>query len=190
MNKDGCNEKILDLTGFEQDPVNWLTKAGIAYGWIIAYADDGLIWGRMENGAMKLSNDIFPKISPKFRCKTLQQIRLFNKKCELHIWRKEGKFEGCLINDTGKEMAFCEDYIMSGTKSEEIKDGFTLLSDGVQGLRHAVPLEVNIEDCDDDHLTRPMRLKVKNYISYDEDGQAYISAGRMVDVINASERGV
>lgn len=73
----------------------------------------------------------------------------------------------------------CEDeeQILWGTRAEQITKDFTLLADGAQGLRHAVPLRMAQEDftapaprslrADARRLYRPVRLVVRHYLAYD-----------------------
>ncbi len=73
-----------------------------------------------------------------------------------------------------------EDQVLWGTQGK-VQDNFTLLSDGQQELYHAVPL-TNIQFDDPQKLKRPVRLKVKHYIEYDDDGLARIGLSRLVDL--------
>ena len=56
---------------------------------------------------------------------------------------KEGGFQACRITDTDDENAasFDEAHICGG-RMRRWEGGFTLLADGQEGLRHAVPLDI------------------------------------------------
>ncbi|MBZ4665024.1 CRISPR-associated protein Csx19 [Mahella sp.] len=180
--------KSIDMSGFENNINTWLAGCGVDVGWILAYADDGVIWGVVKDGCFKLSSSIFPNISPQFRLCTLQQVRIFNRDMEIHVWRDALSFKGCLLEDGNEENELIEDYILLGNKIEDVKEGFTLLAVGEQGLRHALPFSIS----DNMNGEKPNRflctLTVKHYIDYDEYGQAYISASRMCGIkLNGNE---
>jgi CRISPR-associated protein (TIGR03984 family) len=68
------------------------------------------------------------------------------------------------------------------SEAEQVRDKFTLVSDGSQGLRHAVPLQ-NIEFNKTEKLYRPLYLVVRNYIDYDQQtGLARIYLSRLVSL--------
>lgn len=61
------------------------------------------------------------------------------------LWKSGTNWKARLIQDQhlSKDNYICEKQILWGTQKEEEKKGFTLVSDGSQGLKHAVPL-INI----------------------------------------------
>ena len=158
-------------------PLLVLSEQAKLYGlrWMLAHADDGVIWGELRDDKLHLSCDAFPKISPPLRIETLQQVRLFGHLAELLMWRDESTWRARLIKDHAGELNPCydEDHLLWGTDTDQEKDGFVLLRQGKEGLRHALPLA----SAD----SRP-RLKVRHYIAYDQDGQAYIAYSRLVSL--------
>lgn len=80
-----------------------------------------------------------------------------------------------------------EKQILWGTQPEGEKNGFTLVSDGSQCLKHAVPL-IGITFKGKDY--RPLRLKVRHYIDYDNEGVARIYLSRLVDLYGISPKSV
>lgn len=68
-----------------------------------------------------------------------------------------------------------------GTQGTE-KDGFTLLSDGQQGLKHAVPLTGIKFDSQEKTQHRPVRLLVRHYIDYNDAVVARIFLSRLVSL--------
>jgi CRISPR-associated protein (TIGR03984 family) len=80
--------------------------------------------------------------------------------------------------------AIDEGQILWGTDVEEEKGGFTVMRDGAQGLRHAVPLSVTGKF---DEQTRPLRLKVRHYLEEDTNGFTRIVASRLVKVESVQE---
>ncbi len=157
----------------------WLqTKAGEhGLSYLLAYADDGVIWGRLaDTGQLQLSGEAFGEVSVELRPSTLQQARLFGPIGELFLWRMDEGFSCRLITDgEAKPKNALEDtYWLWGTRGR-LGGEFTLMEEGKQGLFHAPPLK--------DAARRRGGLKVRHYVEYDpETGQAYISHSRLVDL--------
>ncbi|HAN75612.1 MAG TPA: TIGR03984 family CRISPR-associated protein [Planktothrix sp. UBA8407] len=188
MNKLHC-ELIEDAQSIS-DLVKWLEEKARQYElkYLLAHADDGVIWGqfRGENFQLVTSGDdhVFPQLA-KFRLSTLQQCRAFGDKAEVMLWKVDKTWKARLINDEYllklKETYICEKQILWGTQPEAEKNDFTLVSDGSQGLKHAVPLP-DIKDKFKEGK-RPLRLTVRHYIDYDkETGVARIYLSRLVDL--------
>lgn len=160
--------------------------------YLLAHADDGVIWGKFDqDGNLITANpskelfpnaeELFPKYKlPVLRSQTLQQCRAFSDKAEVMLWKVDLTWKARLIKDDhlSKEDYICEKQILWGTQSEgEPKEDFTLVSDGSQGLKHAVPLtDITFKDKE----YRPLRLKVRHYIDYDQSSVARIYLSRLV----------
>ncbi len=169
---------------------NWLQKQAKEHNliYLLAHADDGVIWGKLQSdGTLKTSaeaaqgNSIAENICPPLRLRTLQQARLFGKDGELLLWRDgDNVFHARLIVDvkddgaTRWKEAYDEPQLLWGTQSVALQDGFTLLEDGAQGLRHAVPLQGL------DMTKQRVQLLVRHYLA-DEDF-ARVSVSRLVTV--------
>lgn len=164
-------------------PENFLSQPSLALSdlarlhglrWLLAHADDGVIWGELWDGELHLSCDAFPEVSPLLRIETLQQVRLFGHLAELQMWRDESTWRARLIrDDAGESHQYYEEaHLLWGTDVDLKKDGFILLRQGKEGLRHAPPLS----------SPDSPRLKVRHYIAYDRDGQAYIAYSRLVSL--------
>jgi CRISPR-associated protein (TIGR03984 family) len=168
--------------------VKWLLDQAEAHGLttLLAHADDGVIWGRVENGKLALSREVFEDVSPQLRSTTLQELRLFGKQAELMVWRTgEREWRARLIDDRGKDItgwSFLEEHLQWGTRREDTKGGFTLVREGQQGMRHAVPLAVPREVFEPEGERHPLRLCVRHYLAQDEDGALYVCQGRLVDL--------
>lgn len=168
------------------DLSNWLelqapsVSAEIPY--ILAHADDGVIWGRFDNGKLITANEVFIKPDfdfPQLRLSTLQQCRVFGKKGQVLLWKYNGeKWKWHFIEDLADEKIE-ERQILWGTHGER-RGKFTLLWDGSQGLKHAVPLSIITGG--DRKLDKPVRLVVYHYIKYNEDDLARIVLSRLVDL--------
>lgn len=179
------NEVKIDEKFFS-DLRGWLTaKATQGMPWLLAHADDGVIWGRREaDGSLLLSSDVFdvksryPSVAVELRTETLQQARIFGKAGEILVWRNGTEFRAREIFDgeQAPEDTFEEQHLLWGQgRPAPPQQGFTLFVEGEQGPCHAVPLVVK-----DDR--RPA-LKVRHYIDYDNDGQAFVCLSRLVYLV-------
>jgi len=189
MNKLNCNTLCQPvLTNAITDDVTlqtWLIEQASKYRlqYLLAYATDGVIWGYFNDGKLSIAHGTFPQF-PKLCLSTLQQCRIFGIDGEVLLWRTKQEWKARLIydspNKTQQLETITEDQVLWGTQGK-VKDGFTLLSDGQQGLCHAVPL-TGIQFDTQKKLRRPVRLKVRHYIEYDNDGLARIGLSRLVDL--------
>lgn len=168
------------------DPVAALNKlaTGGRYVWLLAHADDGVIWGRVENGQLILSGESFPEVSPPLRALTLQQARLFSPAGEVFIWRTDAGWQMREIADGAGESAeaFDEDVLLWGTNAgeQEEHNGFWLAVEADLGMQHAPPLKLN--------QRHTLKLKMRHYLDFDADpngeGAAFVKVSRLVDVVN------
>lgn len=149
--------------------------------YLLAHAEDGIIWGRFDSEQLTTAENIFrkPKYNlPELRLLTLQQCRIFGVNGEILLWRmSETKFKWRFIGNPNEDK-IPESQILWGTNG--IKEGdFTLLWDGSQGFKHAVPFaDIELKG---DRLVKPVRLLVHHYIKYEEEtGLARIYRSRLV----------
>ena len=149
--------------------------------YILAHAEDGVIWGRFDDG-LKTSGDVFDQFA-KLRSQTLQQCRMFGNTCEVMLWKVGKEWKSRSINDTNNPAHLDDEHqILWGTQSEQEKDGFTLVFDGQEGLRHAVPL-LDIRFDSSKNLYRPLRLTVRHYLDEDNDtGVVRVYLSRLVNL--------
>ena len=170
---------------FVDAPTVWMQAQAKQYGfaYLLAHADDGVIWGKFDASGLKLSGDAFPEeVGVKLRVATLQQARLFCKTAELLVWKGEQGWKARLIADETDKPPDClddEQYLLWGTlgdKKGKKGDEFTLLFEGEQGLQHAPPITGLGKD---DRVA----LVVRHYVEYDDEtGQARIGLSRVVDL--------
>lgn len=167
----------------------WLQEQATKHGldWLLAHADDGVIWGSRDAGNGQLL--IAPELP--LRLKTLQQARLFSPAGELLLWRDgENAFHARLIRECSEAEAknatfteaFDERQMLWGTDAEphEQDTGFTVMSDGARGLRHVAPLHVEGSFGEE---RRPLRLRVRHYLEEDDaSGFVQITASRLVEL--------
>ena len=167
---------------FTISPADWLVAQAQAFGlrYLLAHADDGVIWGRIDGDGLHTSQGIAPA-SPPLRASTLQQARLFGPAGELLLWRDDDSWRARVVTDVpgNDDDIIDEDQILWGDTIEATKDGFTLLREGAQGMRHAVPITVTAEQLKHHQL----RLRVRHYITENEDGEATITLSRLVQLL-------
>ncbi len=186
MNKPICTH--ISVNDIQSDGlVKWLEKNAEEHKlkYLLAHAEDGVIWGYFKEGELVASGNVFPQLA-KLRLCTLQQCRIFGK---VMLWKVGESWKARLIKDEhlSKEDYICEKQILWGTQQEgEFKPDFTLVSDGSQGLKHAVPLTNIPFSQNKNNLYRPIRLIVHHYIDYDDNsGVARICLSRLVDLRGA-----
>lgn len=176
--------KITDKTevitldaAFYNSPQTWLLHNANIYQvpWLLAHADNGVIWGNVEAEALVLSNTP----SPAFNLDYLQQLWLFGEKAELYIWRHQTGFKGRLITEVATDEEDClrEDYLLWGTHLEREQPPFSLVTEGQHGLKQMLPLSLQATET---RLTARVYLTLHHYLKDDEDGQAYIKLSRLV----------
>jgi CRISPR-associated protein (TIGR03984 family) len=190
-------EKIAVGDMRRKNPAEWLLEQAHEYSlkWLLAHADDGVIWGRADSDRLVTSHEAARNythrrnVCPPLRIETLQQARLFAPHAELLLWREgsnEETWHAGLIRDAQNSDesakarwtdAFDEAQMLWGTHGESLSDDFTLLRDGSQGLRHAVPLPLQLAA---DGKPNPPRLVVRHYIC--REGLARVVASRLVNL--------
>jgi len=184
MNKPECQPFSFNAT--QDDLRQWLEHYAEQHRlhYVLAHAEDGVIWGEFRGQNSQLStsgdDDVFPHLA-KLRTCTLQQCRAFGKNAEVMLWKvDQNNWKARLIQDNNNPECLPDEHqILWGTQKEAEKNGFSLVADGQQGLRHAVPL-INISFPNNQ---RPLRLTVRHYITYDDDtGVARVYLSRLVNL--------
>ena len=152
--------------------------------YLLAHAEDGVIWGRFDDGGLRTSGDgdVFDQLA-KLRSHTLQQCRIFGKSSEVMLWKIGKGWKARSIDDTNAPDCLPDEHqILWGTKIEKEKDGFTLVADGQEGLKHAVPL-INIPFDQSKNLYRPLRLTVRHYLDEEPNtGIVRVYLSRLVNL--------
>jgi CRISPR-associated protein (TIGR03984 family) len=193
INTGATCETVDEMTSFADEPSKWLSRKMRTHKlkYLLAHADDGVIWGRLDGEDLITSHDVAPEYSPPLRVETLQTARIFTRVGELLVWRDEaGAWAGRLITEAMPGAtaewteAFDEQQVLWGTKAESRERGFTSMSDGSQGLFHVVPLNITGHF---DEQTRPLRLVVRHYLKADDYGFVRINASRLLSLLPEPE---
>mgnify|MGYP001109626337 CR=1 FL=1 len=165
------------------DPVAALHKqaeSGV-YAYLLAYADDGVIWGKWDGEKLALASDEqgLPGALPRLRASTLWEARLFGENTEYLVWRDGQAWHARQVSDgDGKPVEYQdESLILWGTEADgEPRGGFYPVREAEMGIRHAPPLELK--------KRHSLRLVVRHYLEDDEAGAVYVKISRLVDLSN------
>lgn len=153
------------------------------YDTLLGFTWDGVVWGKVEGQKLYTAyeaeqeakvDQVSESYSAKFLNDRLQEVWLFGESVCLHLWQSDGKWRACRITDKdGSSYEYVEEQqILWGDQATAIGDsGFTLMSDGQQGLYHAVPIGKvhtikNKQGREGGY--RPLRLTVRHYLDPDE----------------------
>jgi CRISPR-associated protein (TIGR03984 family) len=156
--------------------------------WLLAYCDDGVIWGVRRQSGWRLSSSVFPDVSPPLVRARIQELRLFGRDRELLLWRTDDGLRGRWLTDAIHDDADSvlspkdEIILLLGNRSVgPSQDGFTLVAEA-SGSCQAVPLVCNDSEFREGR-NWPLRLRLRHFFASDPDsGVVRISATRFVDV--------
>ena len=135
---------------------------------LLAFADDGVIWGRWANGKLVTAPN-----QPELRGKTLQQAFVFGADDEVRLFRNElGDWKARLVVDSGDVIV--ERQILWGDQSEGRQGDFLEVSEFRKGIPNQfLPADGTFgdEEC--------VRLEVHHMVTYEETGEARIALSRL-----------
>lgn len=154
--------------------------------YLLAFADDGIIWGRMDGGTLVIAHEASQKEDKKYftqlRGKTLQQAHVFGDKLEIRLFRDEmNQWKAVNIeDDEDKEKIIPESQILWGDKLDDkdqpVNENFIRLTAERKGIPPQI-LPVKREEYADG---RYVRLTVHHMVDFDKDtGEAYIRLSRL-----------
>lgn len=153
--------------------------------WLLAHADDGINWGRLSNGNLVTSHDAAPGVAPALSWDTLQQAFIFGPTDEIKLWRVGGEWQARRLSETADSDTFDETQLLWGDETiDDVETAhrqhFTHLHEHRQkGLDHIVPLAVDKTQLE---TGRRIKLQVRHFIAYDENGAARIALSRLVNI--------
>lgn len=141
-------------------------------GFVILYLDYKVIIRKYNDGRI-----IFMENEKPFNPEFIQKLRLFNPKQELFIWRTEGKWKARLRKDEeGEDVSVVEaNQILFGTTGI-IENGYTKLIED-RGTEVILPFEITGID----EKKNRVKIKTRNYIEYNELGQAGYIDSRFIE---------
>jgi CRISPR-associated protein (TIGR03984 family) len=153
------------------------------YKFLLAHADDGVIWGYADGSALKLSGAEFPHLSPQLRPETLWEARLFGENAEWHIWRTEEGWQSCTVTDGvgSPGRAFDERYILWGTdEAEPSINGFHPVREADLGIIHTPPVKMANR--------HTLKLAIRHYVAYDDGGSVYVKISRLTNLSSGGDQ--
>ncbi len=163
---------------------DWLAEQmGTDNPYLLAHADDGVIWGRKTGDQFLTSHKIAPDISPQLRGLTLWQAFVFGEDSEIRLFRDEtGDWKAVEIFDAATEDMIVEDQILWGDNVVKQGDGFTHIRDRVkQCMDHVPPIDISETDINKKNIFP--RLRIHHMIEYSQEtGEARIGLSRLVKI--------
>jgi CRISPR-associated protein (TIGR03984 family) len=180
----------------EGDLWQWLEKQADNFQMtcLLGHALDGVVWGCMVDKKLHLAlcdNGVLVKEYDRTElADVLRELRLFGETAELYLWQSGGQWQASLIRDgDGDACEYIDDrQMLWGTQVEEGDDHFSLMSDGIQGLYHAVPLPESQIPVEPNGKHRPLRLQLRHYLADDEMGRVHITYSRLVAPIAVAKK--
>ena len=174
------------VDGSAVDVIHRQAQSG-PYRYLLAFADDGLIWGVVDkNHQLILSSneEAFPQISPELNDDTLWEARLFSPKAEWYVWKTDQGWRSREIADgegTAIE-AFDETYHLWGTNagSQAARKGFYLAEEIGTGIHHTPPKPLQGR--------HSLKLMIRHYLDYDPEGAVLVKYSRLVDLVQGGEK--
>lgn len=173
--------------------VQWLIEQENEVGsqcWLLGYADDGVIWGKIDDHKMVTAADVFnpeyPGTFPVLNLDKLQKASLFGERAEIRLFRRGGSWLALKIEENpfaDVSDSFVRTYILWGNRARARIGGWTWVEDGQLGIHQALPLEMP-----EKILHRIIRIDIRYYIDYEDDhGQARIAAKRLCNLYTIGE---
>jgi CRISPR-associated protein (TIGR03984 family) len=136
---------------------------------ILFYKYNEVIFGKYLNGELEIPSGTEVTLSE------IVELRAFSTEAELHLWtynrqklwrlRIDGVGDICNVYD--------ETHILWGTKVEHESD----LIEEFRGMRFTLPVKIT-------NAALPLKYRVRNYFTFDEDGLIQFIDGRLIGLIN------
>lgn len=160
--------------------------------YFIAYLHYAVVIGKYNAGKITYFDPSDSKVKDSIDFKYLQKLRVFNQDAELHIWKTQGNFKGRIrseknfsgANKTKHNNLEIVEYIevnqiLFGTTSSDLGNGFTKLTED-RGTEVILPFTNIILDTQDKRIA----IRTRNYVGYNEIGQAGYVDCRFVEFVN------
>ena len=150
-------------------------QSRLPIAWVLAHADDGVIWGRVEDKQLLLRGQCLSRSRSRVAADDVTAGSTLRASRRAITWRDGDKFHIRRIMDgekTPDNTLSLETYWLWGTQAVGSAGGFKLLEDGAQGLHHAPPISALGEG-------QRLALLVRHYLAYDAEGRTRIAASRL-----------
>lgn len=124
-----------------------LAKKELSEAILLGTADDGVLWGRLQQGRLRLAKEVLG-VGGSLCPVRLQSLRLFSREGELRLRRSAGALSWAFVAEDSQVPALYQDVrhpLLGKAKEEPPKEDFTLLH-GSEGERHAPPLLLTPKD--------------------------------------------
>jgi len=175
-------EETVAITWLQDKAVSLLGSYPQTAVYLLAHADDGVIWGRLSDDGQTLltSHDVASHISPSLRMVTLIQARLFCEEAEWMLWKDgDNRLHSRLLEETAPrpdyDACYEEPQMVWGTRGRPLDKGFTLLEEGTQGLRHAIPVPLGAHAARRPGEPLKIVLRVRHYLAREPFARVVVS---------------
>jgi len=179
-----ATDTSVDTAGFGEQRIAWLIKNWrFGDAWLLAFQDDGVIWGKLKQGAITCSDASMGVSSPKLSVPRLWRLHLFNNDAELRLWMNAGDLHGAFITDGAdvQDHHVDEELILWGTELVSTVNDFSHLREGERGIEHAVPYPITKEALS---ARKRVRLVTRQYIGFDpKTGEAFTAGYRLIKLM-------
>jgi len=166
------NNIKLNYDGLDYDALQKKIKEFISVpSFCVVYLDYKVLIGRFQDTFSLCLDETY---EPKF----IQKMRIFNNKEELYFWRSEGVLKARhRKDDEGEECNVIEaNQVLFGTTSNHLHPGWTEISE-VRGTKLVLPFDKIAVD----EMKNRVKIRTRNYIDFNEMGQATYIDTRFVD---------
>src|SRR6056297_2054394 len=186
--KTGKCKAIIDTVEINDIPVLLeIIQKNFESGFVFAFFKDKALFGRVVDGKIKFHDTEYDISFP-----MLEEMRVFNKKKELYVYRKNQKLSGRLRedreinNEEGSEVEYVRSEIaLWGTTAKDAGENWTELFED-RGIRLTIPFVPNNRNKINPH--HPVHLVVHSYIEYlNNNIQASYSDARWVAFTEGGE---
>lgn len=171
------------------DLTRWLAQQGDGCRYLLAHTERGVVWGRIDGERLHTSHDAFPQqCRATLATATLVQARLFGPQTEVLLWRATDGWHLRRFDEPAMRPPSIDERQLlwgTGATAHDPERRFTLLQQGAEGMRHAVPLlvpDAAFTPPKGQKAHWPVGLLVRHYLGYAPSGAATIVMSRLVDL--------
>ena len=180
---------------------DWLASiwGGAGEAWVLGYADDGVIWGRIKEDQLLIAAYDEVPGAAKLRVETLNSLEIFNARQQIHLQSMGDQYQINRIYemacDSSEGFAFDEEQFLLGAFGDE-KDENSRLIDSIQhtgiqyaklmnrgGSYHYIPTDEGLRSL----LERSNRaqMTLRKYYQLNDRQDGWVFAGKRLINIHA-----